>query len=142
MADPLVDGPERGSATIWLLIGIAVITVVMVAIGALGAGEIIRRQAAAAADAAALAGAAAVDDGTATACGAAAAMAATDQAAMLSCTISGAIVTVAVRRPLPGLLHIFGPVAARAAAGPGGVQHPAPALSSGPEQGGQEADRT
>lgn len=109
---------ERGSATVWLLAAMGVVTAAALAMGLLAAGEVVRRRAAAAADAAALAGAEAVDAGDGSVCATAAAFARADGARLSRCAVAGTVVSVTVETDLPGPLRLTGPISARAAAGP------------------------
>jgi secretion/DNA translocation related TadE-like protein len=109
---------QRGSATVWVLVMIAVVATVMAAALALGAVLVARQRAAAAADEMALAVAGHSLAGGTAACLLGGRIARLDGAAVLSCSLTDAIATVRVRVALPGPLRRFGTASGSARAGP------------------------
>lgn len=130
---------DDGSASIWLLTLAMVMWVAAVGAVAMTAAVADRHRAASAADLAALAGAraAAVEPAGATgglACAAVRAVAAANQASVLSCATSGAIVDVVVAVPTAGLARfasLAAEVRAHARAGPASPDQLSGAASGG-----------
>ncbi len=109
--------PDRGSATVWLLVlGLALGAACAVAAG-VGAAAATRHRAAAAADAAALAGAMLTRSGEDQACAAARSMAAADGTRLVGCAVTGDVVTVSTLAPPPRWLGWLGPACGVARAG-------------------------
>ncbi|HEX7355837.1 MAG TPA: Rv3654c family TadE-like protein [Mycobacteriales bacterium] len=109
---------DRGSATIWVLTGTALLLVVTSAAVLLAAVAQARQRAAAAADLAALAAAASPPQ---QACATAARSAAANGARLLACTPADGDVSVRAAIPLPAAAAVFGAgwVSVSARAGPG-----------------------
>lgn len=108
---------ERGSAAVLATVLAGVLCVVMLFVAALGAAVADQRRVAAAADLAALAAAGAVQDGR-DACAAARSVAGRNAARLVTCGVSGEVVTVrTTRRTHPLLGHRF-TLRASARAGP------------------------
>ena len=112
------DRPDTGSATLWVVVAMAVVVAVAAGCVAVGTVVVARHRADIAADAAALAAAGAVLDGQAAACTAAAAIARLDGALLTRCGLDGAGAQVEVRLSLPGGLGRFGTAVGQARAGP------------------------
>lgn len=109
---------ERGSATVWVLLAIAVIVTAGGAVAAGGAALVSSRRAAEAADEAALAAAGQVLSGPQAACASARRLAAANGAELVTCRLDGPVATVTVRADLAGPLRRFGPARSAARAGP------------------------
>jgi secretion/DNA translocation related TadE-like protein len=105
---------EAGFVTVAVAGLVLVLVAFSAVVATLGAVAVARHRAAAAADLAALAGAAHVLDGSARACGEARLVASAQSAALSSCRLDGAVVTVEVAVRLGRL----GAARARARAGP------------------------
>jgi secretion/DNA translocation related TadE-like protein len=112
------DRRDAGSATLWVVIAMAVVVTVAMGCAAVGTVVVARHRAATAADAAALAAAGDVVAGPAAACAAAAGVARVDGAQLTRCGLDGAGAQVEVRLPLPGGLSRFGSAVGQARAGP------------------------
>jgi len=109
---------ESGSATIYVLVAVAVLALAACLGVADGIAAVARHRAEVAADAAALAAAGDVASGPAAACAAAARLARADGATLTDCRLAGALSAVAVAMPLPGWLSWAGQARGRARAGP------------------------
>src|SRR5215470_6574989 len=109
---------ERGTATLWAVGGIAVLCLVAAALLTFGSVVQTRHRVTAAADLAALAGAAYVPYGLPAAFDRVQWVAAHMGARATTCRLLNLTVLVEVSCSLPGVLSRFGPVSARAAAGP------------------------
>jgi secretion/DNA translocation related TadE-like protein len=119
---PRIRGDERGSATIWSLSIIVMLTAAMMLALALAAAVIQRHRATSAADLAALAGAGQVLAGPAAACGRAAEIARRHGAALERCDVGATSVAVEVSLPHElGWLgrQVLAPARGRARAGVG-----------------------
>jgi secretion/DNA translocation related TadE-like protein len=108
----------RGSATVLMLAAIGMVLALTAVVFAVSVAEQVRHRAGAAADAAALAAAASALDGDSAACDRGADLATRNGAKVVSCSIADGISDVTVSITPPGLLAGFGPVTARARAGP------------------------
>ncbi len=108
-------GDDRGSATVWAVVAVAVLGVVFAGALATGQAALARHRAGGAADLAALAAAAHWMRGQAAACGEAAEVAAAQQTRLISCSVYGEVSDVTAEAGA-------GPynVAVRARAGPAG----------------------
>ena len=111
-------GADRGSATVWALVTIAVLAAGLAVVVCVGTGVLTRHRADAAADVAALTAATHVLDGPAAACARARAAAAANGARLLRCSVRGALSVVTVERAAPPWLAWAGDVTSRAWAGP------------------------
>jgi secretion/DNA translocation related TadE-like protein len=109
---------SRGSATVAMMAAIGLIAVATMVALALGFATATRHQAVAAADAAALAAAAAAIDGPASACARGRDLASRNGGQLVGCIVVDAIADVKIEVRPPGVLAVFGPVVARARAGP------------------------
>lgn len=109
---------DQGSATVWLVIAIAVVVVATGAVASVGAAIVGRQRAGVAADAAALAVAGDVIAGPAAACGEGRRFAAANHAALTGCHLDGTVATVSVSVELPGPLARIGSATGTARAGP------------------------
>src|SRR3954452_1254140 len=109
---------SEGSATVWALIVVALLWLVAGVVTCLTVTVGVRHRAAAAADAAALAGALDGDLTPRSARAAAAAMADLDDAVVLRCAVSDAVVTVMTEVPAPPWMKWAGAARAVARAGP------------------------
>ncbi|HMA46646.1 MAG TPA: Rv3654c family TadE-like protein [Frankiaceae bacterium] len=108
---------DAGSATVLVLAGVAVLCLVAGVVVPVGTVALAREQAATAADLAALAGAhAALDGGQA--CAEAARVAHANRGDLASCDVAELVVAVRVAVRLRGPLARWGPLVARARAGP------------------------
>ncbi len=112
------DPRDDGSATLWVVVAMAVVVAVATGCAAVGMVVVARHRADTAADAAALVAASEVLHGPATACSAAAAIARIDGARLTRCGLDGAGAQVEVGLSLPGGLSRFGRAVAQARAGP------------------------
>lgn len=112
---------DSGSATIWMIVGMAIVMLAGGISAAVGVVAAERHRAGAAADAAAITAALESLDGPQAACHEAAAVAAMDGAVLAACQLTGPISEVAVRVRLPGPLGRFGTATANARAGPVGA---------------------
>ncbi|HLV58865.1 MAG TPA: Rv3654c family TadE-like protein [Natronosporangium sp.] len=110
------SGVDRGSASVWCLAVGAVLLAAGLAATSLGAAQVARHQAQAAADLAALAGAPHAARGPAAACQRAAEIATANRARLVGCRVEGldVVVTVEVESTLPAPR----PASAAARAGP------------------------
>jgi secretion/DNA translocation related TadE-like protein len=109
---------DRGSATVWVLVGMAVVVAAASVASWLGLATVARHRAAAAADAAALGVAMSVLRGPTAACRAGAALARANGARLTACQVAGADAVVTVVVGLPGFLARWGVATGRARAGP------------------------
>ena len=110
---------EHGTATVFALVFVGLLTTVAVLGAAVAAVLVGQRQATAAADLAALAGASVVQEGGA-ACPAAERIAERNQAGLRHCAVSGDVVTVEVTLAVRSVFRSEVEVRARARAGPVG----------------------
>lgn len=108
---------ERGSATVYAMIFIGLLTTVALVAAAVAALFVGQRRAAAAADLAALAGASALQRGG-SGCDAAGGIAQANHARLVSCETAGDVLTVRVSVAVPTLFRSDFQVRARARAGP------------------------
>jgi secretion/DNA translocation related TadE-like protein len=104
-----------------MLTGIGVVVAATSLAIVYGVGTEFRHRAQGAADAAALASAADALAGPAGACERAGQLAAANGARLEQCTVAHSIADVTVSVDLPGVLRSFGPVRARARAGPASI---------------------
>jgi secretion/DNA translocation related TadE-like protein len=109
---------DAGSATLWVVVAMAVVIAVAACCAAVGTVVVARHRADVAADAAALAAASDVLDGQPAACAAAAAIARVDGARLTRCGLDGADAQVEVTASLPAQLTRFGSAVGAARAGP------------------------
>ncbi|MEC3979541.1 Rv3654c family TadE-like protein [Amycolatopsis sp. H20-H5] len=109
---------DRGVATVWTASIIAALLCVVGFVYWLGAVVVTRHRAESAADLAALAAAAHAAEGPGKACQRARWVAEGMSVALVTCRWERRDALVEVRSPLPGALARFGPVGARARAGP------------------------
>jgi secretion/DNA translocation related TadE-like protein len=116
------DLADRGSATVWVVIAMAVVVAAAAVSAILGAIMIARHRADAAADAAAIRVAMSALAGSVAACGAGAGLARANGARLVRCSLDGPDAVVGVEVPLPGLLSRFGAATGRARAGPAGEE--------------------
>ncbi|MCI0685706.1 MAG: flp pilus-assembly TadE/G-like family protein [Sporichthyaceae bacterium] len=112
-------GTDRGSATIFGLIAVVLVTLVGMAGVLLGYAVVGRHRAAAAADLAALAGAARAVDGSAPACAVVGEVASANGASISNCRLDGLAVEVVTEVRLPPLFGVPVVARSRARAGPG-----------------------
>ncbi|MFF5991086.1 Rv3654c family TadE-like protein [Prauserella flavalba] len=112
--------PDGGSATVWAAGAIAGLLAVAGLLWLLGGAVVTRHRAANAADLAALAAAGHAERGTAEACAHARRIAERMRAHVRECRFDGWDALVVVEAVGPGSLAGFGPVTARARAGPVG----------------------
>ena len=110
---------DRGSATLYGLIAIILVTLVGMAGVLLGYAVVGRHRAAAAADLAALAGAARAVDGSVPACAAVREVATANGASVGDCRLNGLTVEVVTEVRLPALFGVPVVARSRARAGPG-----------------------
>jgi secretion/DNA translocation related TadE-like protein len=115
-----------------MLAGIGLVFALTGVVMLVSVADQVRHRADAAADAAALAAAAAALDGDSAACDRGADLAQLNGAQLVSCSIADGISDVTVSVVPPGVLSQFGPVKARARAGPASAQN-APDPSKSPE---------
>jgi secretion/DNA translocation related TadE-like protein len=121
---------DRGSASLWLLgVGLAILTFGAVVAG-VGSVLVARHRAQAAADLGALAGAGRAVEGAEAACGRAGDVVLANGGRIVGCTVDGLDVTVRAEVDPVGPGRVFGPVSARARAGP--VRTPAQVDGGGP----------
>jgi secretion/DNA translocation related TadE-like protein len=111
-------GRTEGNATVVMLTAICLVALATGLALAIGIATQTRHRAVAAADAAALAAAADAVDGAPSACAQGIELAARNGARLISCVVADAIAEVTVQMSAPGVLARFGPVVARARAGP------------------------
>lgn len=124
-------GHDRGSATVWAAVGVAMIMTVFVVGLHLAAAVITRHRAEAAADLAALAAAGLAVEGAEAACRRAGEVAAAMGGTVTSCRLVGWDALVEVRIPVVGTVPGIDTAAGRARAGPvptTGTSDPAPAV--------------
>jgi secretion/DNA translocation related TadE-like protein len=117
VTDDCSDG-SSGYGTVVMMTVICLVAVATVVALAVGVATQTRHRAIAAADAAALAAAANTLDGPATACARGSELATRNGGQLVSCVVVDAIAEVTVKVTPPGVLARFGPVVARARAGP------------------------
>ena len=110
---------DQGSATLYGLIAIILVTLVGMAGVLLGYAVVGRHRAAAAADLAALAGAAQAVDGSVPACAVVREVATANGAAVSGCRLDGLIIDVVIEVRLPVLFGVPVVAHSRARAGPG-----------------------
>ncbi len=109
---------ERGSATVWVLAAGMVMLLAALAVASVGAAIVARHRAQQAADLAALGGAGQALAGAAAACARADALARDNGAAMVSCHLDGADLTVSAAVMPAGAPIVARPAIASARAGP------------------------
>ncbi len=121
MTAPRARRAETGSATVWVILAMALLAAVTAGALLLADVAAARQRAAAAADLAALAGAMAAERG-ADPCAAATRVAAADGAHLPGCSVAAGIVLVTASVPLPPAVAALGraEVSVQARAGPGG----------------------
>jgi secretion/DNA translocation related TadE-like protein len=117
------DDGARGSATVLMLAGMGLVFALTGVVMLVSVADQVRHRAGSAADAAALAAAASALDGDSAACDRGADLAKLDGAQLVSCSITDGISDVTVCVVPPGVLSQFGPVKARARAGPISAQN-------------------
>lgn len=110
-------GTDRGSATIYALTAVAVLTAAAMAVLGFAGMATAKHRASAAADFAALAGASEASTGG-DACAAAAEIAGRNDGALVACSVQGSVVAVRVQVRGPTLLGISSRFEASARAGP------------------------
>lgn len=110
--------PERGSATVWAAIAVAALLFIAGFAFWLGSAAIARHRAEGAADLAALAAAGVAPHGTGPACELARLVAERMATRLVGCRLDRADALVEVAASPPGVPPAFGPVGARARAGP------------------------
>lgn len=110
--------PDRGAATVWAAGVIVALVALAAAVWLLGGAVVARRHAVNAADLAALAAAGHATEGTRAACAAAGELAGRMEVRLRECRLEQWDALVIVEGAAPGLLDRFGPVVARARAGP------------------------
>lgn len=114
----LSDPPDSGSATVWMVLLIALTALLGTAGLALGQAVTARHRAGAAADLAALAAADNALGGEAAACAQASSVARAQEAHVVACAVEGDIADVLVEVPFSGLLGPLPAPVGRARAGP------------------------
>jgi secretion/DNA translocation related TadE-like protein len=113
---------SRGNATVTMLIVIGLVAAATAVALAVAVATQTRHRAVAAADAAALATAVDVLHGATSACAHGSELAARNGGHLVSCVVADAIADVTVQVTPPGVLAAFGPVTARARAGPASAE--------------------